>query len=810
MIKNYLKIAWRSLKNQPFFTFLNTLGLAIGMAGGLLVSLYIYDEFSYDQMFVDADRIYRINADLKFGGNIHNFATVIAPMADAVRSDIPEVEKTTRFRTVGTMLLKKAGSIANVKETHATYVDSSIFSMFGIDLLAGDVKSALANPNSLILTQTAARKHFDLNNALGQTLILNNNETYTVTGIIADLPKNSFLRDYGVFMSMAGDENAWLHDWARYNFQTFIKLAPGTGPDVIQGRLQDIVGRYVIPGIQEAFPGITEEQLIASGSYLNFSTISLKDIRLHSDRMAEISPNNSIQNVYILFFIALFLIVLASVNFTNLSTAGSLKRAKEVGVRKALGSNKTALRIQFLTESGLIALGSMVMAIVIASVAMPFFNQLSGKSLAIPFANPVFWLAVVLATALLGLLAGSYPAFFISRFVPVKALKGSGRGDVGGVGLRNALVVFQFAISVLLIVSTLVVYQQLRYIQHKDLGFSKDQVLLINDVYAAGGQIQSFKQRVKQLGAVQNASLSSFIPTPSNRSSVTFNREGALDPENSITMQDWGVDYDYVSVMGLEIIAGRDFDRSFGSDSTTIIINEAALKLFDVRPEEALGMRVTQDIGNENASFYTVIGIVKNFHFRSLRDNIGALSMSLGNFANKMAVKLSASDFTTTIGQIEDIWNQVAPGQPFSYDFMDEAFNNTYQSERRLGKIFIVFTVLSILIACLGLFGLAIFNAEKRTKEIGIRKVLGASVAQISYRLTTDFLKLVVVAIVISLPLGWFIMNRWLEDFTYHIEIGWWVFALAAFLAIGTAILTIGYQSIRAALADPVGALRNE
>lgn len=810
MFRNYLKIAWRSLKKQPFFTSLNTFGLAIGMAGGLLISLYIYDEFSYDTMFEDADRIYRINADLKFGGDIRNFAVVTAPMADAVKSDIPEVELTTRFRTVGGMLVKKTGTFTNVKELQGTYVDSTFFNMFGIDLLVGDLKTALKNPNTLVLTKTAAKKHFEINKALGQTLVLNNGDTYTVTGVIDDFPKNSFLRDYGVFMSMAGYAEAWVSDWGSNNFQTYIKLIPGTSGNDIQERLQAIVSRYVIPGIQEVFPGITEEQLIASGSYLNFSTIALKDIRLHSDRSAEISPNNSIQNVYILSFIALFLIALASVNFMNLSTAGSLKRAKEVGIRKTLGSNKAGLRLQFLTESGFVTLGSMILAIIMASAALPFFNQLSGKSLTIPFAEPMFWVVLVLATALLTLFSGSYPAFFMSKFVPVKVLKGSGSSNVGGAGVRNTLVVFQFAISVFLIISTLVVYQQLRFIQSKDLGFSKEQVLLINDAFAAGEQIQSFKQQVKQLGGVQNASLSSFYPTPSNRSDRGFNREGALGGDQVISMQDWGVDYDYVSVMGLKIIAGRDFDRAFGTDSTAIIINETALKLFGVGPEEAIGMRVTSNTSEENISFSRVIGVVKNFHFRSLRDNIGALSMSLGDYANGMAVKLSAGDFTSTISQIEGIWEDVAPGQPFSYNFMDEAFNTTYQSEQRLGKIFIVFTILSLLIACLGLFGLAIFNAEKRTKEIGVRKVLGASVGQISYRLTIDFLKLVGIAIAVSLPVGWFVMNKWLEDFTYRIEIGWWVFALAAIMALTVAIFTVSYQSIMAAIANPSESLRTE
>jgi len=399
----------------------------------------------------------------------------------------------------------------------------------------------------------------------------------------------------------------------------------------------------------------------------------------------------------------------------------------------------------------------------------------------------------------------------MSRFIPVKVLKGTSSNSLGGGKVRNGLVIFQFAISVFLIVSTLVVYQQLDYIQNKDLGFSKDQVLIVNDVFSIGDQVASFKEEVKRLGYVKNATLSSSFPTPSNRSDSTFApEEGATDQENALSMQRWGIDHDYVSTMNFKIIAGRDFDQKFKKDSTSIIVNESAISVIGVSPNEAIGMRYTPDLGSENPEYFTIIGVVKDFHFSPFREEIESLSLHLGDRAESLAIKLEAGSFSNAIAGIESVWNKVAPGQPFDYYFMEDSFNDTYQSEQRLGRIFFIFTSLSILIACLGLFGLAAFNAEKRTKEIGVRKVLGASVSQISYRLTMDFLKLVGIGILISLPVGWYAMSKWLEDFSYRIEIGWWVFLLAALLAIIISILTVSYQSIKAAIVNPVNSLHTE
>jgi putative ABC transport system permease protein len=526
--------------------------------------------------------------------------------------------------------------------------------------------------------------------------------------------------------------------------------------------------------------------------------------------VAEISTNSDKQTVYIFSFIALFLIVLASVNFMNLSTAQSLKRAKEVGIRKTLGSDKFGLIVQFLTESGLLTFLSLGLALIFALLAMPFFNQLSGKDISIPFLNPIFWLILFVSTIFLGLLSGSYPAFFLSRFVPIKVLKSAGVNSIGSSRIRNSLVVFQFSISVFLMMSTFVVYQQLQYIQNKDLGYNKEQLLVIDDVYAAGNQVESFKQEILNLPNVSSATLSSFLPTPSNRSDNGYKLEGSSEQDKTVQMQTWSVDHDYGKTLDLEIIAGRDFDKQFMTDSSGIVLNETAVGILGFTPQEAIGKRLSNALDDEKGEFFTIIGVAKNFHYTSFKDEIGAWSMHLGKTANKLTIKLQPGDFKQTLESVKLAWTKVAPGQPFNHYFLDDSFNSTYDTEQRLGKLFITFTILSIIIACLGLFGLAAFNAEKRVKEIGVRKVMGASVSQITIRLSADFLKLVGIAILFSLPIGWYAMNKWLEDFTYRINIAWWVYVSAAGIAILIAVLTVSYQSIKAAIVNPVESLRGE
>lgn len=819
MFQHNLKVSWRSLKKQPFFTLLNTLGLAIGMAGVLLISLFVYDELSFDKMFADADRIYRIDIDNTNGGETNKYASVAAPLGPRLKQDYPQIELVTRFKISGSILLRQIDQDQNIKEEHIAGVDSTFFEMFGLELLVGDEKTALREPNTLILTKSAAKKHFGIDDALGQSLLIDDKDVYIVTGVMDDLPLNSFLRDYGVFISMATFKDAEGSSWANWSFPTFIKLTPHAQISSLQAPLNTIYEVYMIPWIQTFDPSMTLEKFRASrntsGNLMAWSAIHLTDIHLHStDRKKELSTNSDIQNIYILSVIGFFLVLLACVNFMNLSTAQALKRIKEVGIRKTLGSYKFALIKQFLTEASLIAFLSILVAITLVATTLPFFNELSGKHINIPFNHPLFWLSIISFTLLLGVLSGAYPAFFMSNFTPVIALKGNGNFHTNNKGIRNYLVIFQFSISVFLIISTLVVYQQLTFIQNKDLGYQKDQVLVINDVDAMGDQAISFKQEVAQIGQVSSTSLSSYLPTPSDRYGMTFFVEGERGlKHDGLIFERWTVDDDYIPALDMNLIAGRNFDKHYGTDANSIILNESAVAMLGVEPKEALGMRLTNDFkrpDKENMEFSTVIGVVQNFHFESMRNTINAMSLSLGDNAKKMIIKLKAGDFAESIYQIEDIWREMAPGQPFSYYFMDDSFNDTYKAEQRLGSIFIVFTMLSIFIACLGLFGLSAFNAEKRVKEIGIRKVLGASIKQITFRLTKDFLRLVGIAIVIAFPISWYAMSKWLQDFSYRIEISGWVFLIAASLAIMLSILTVSYQSIKAAMAAPVRSLRNE
>lgn len=818
MFKNNIKIAWRNIKRQPFFAMLNTFGLAIGMAGGLLISLFIYDELSFDKIFPDSDRIYRLNISNRTAGETSDYAAVSSPLAGVMHQDFPQAEMITRFRDVSSTLLKKEGSEKNVKEDLVVAADSSFFKMFGLTLFEGNPKTALKAPRTIVLTPKVAEKHFPSGGAVGQNLILDNGETYMVTGIVEEMPKNSFLRNYGVFISLSSYADAKSTAWNNWSYPTFVKLVPETDPEILQTYLSDVKDRYLIPWAMTFVPGLTVESSRQdekeSGNFMRFGAIPLTDIHLNSPNISgEFNTNSDIQNVYILSFIGMFLILLASVNFMNLSTARSLKRAKEVGVRKTLGSSRKGLIKQFLTEAGLISFISLLLAIATASLALPYFNELSGKAISIPFENPMFWLALITITLVLGLISGSYPAFLMSKFAAHSALKGAGENNPKGGKVRSLLVVVQFSVSIFLIVSTLVVYQQLSFIQNKDLGFKKDQVLIIDDVDAAKDQLQSFKTEIARLSQVESVSLSSFLPTPSARNGTTFFTENSIDPENAIIIGNWRVDHDYLSTIGLELIAGRNFNEQLKTDSSALIINESTLEMLGVSAEEAIGMRMTNDFrraDKENAHFLTVIGVIKNFHYESLRNGIDALSLSLGKDANKMAIKLNPGDLNNSISQIEDIWSEAAPGQLFNYYFMDDSFNQTYEAEQRLGNIFMIFTIVSLFIACLGLFGLAAFNAEKRSKEIGIRKVLGASVSQITYRLSIDFMKLVGVAIVVSIPLAWYAMNQWLQDFSYRIEISWWIFALSALLAVAISLLTVSQQSIRAALSNPVKSLKAE
>ncbi len=808
MFKNYLKIAVRNLWKNKVFSATNILGLSIGIATCLLITLYVSDELKYDQYNDKADRIYRVNVDLKFGGVEQKFAVASAPLAFTMRSEYPQIENVVRFRNYGPSVVKKGQQ--NIQESRIIFADSTLFSVFTLSMIAGDPATALKEPNSIVITKTIAEKYFGTTNATGQVLRFNNETDYKVTGVIEDVPQNShFVYDF--FITMVNSEESRNDIWPSFNFNTYFLLRKGTDPKKIEAAFDEVSRKYMWPQVQDMMK-VDPVEFQKSGNYMNMSLMPLKDIHLKSDRIAELSANSDVQVVYIFSVIAVFILLIACINFMNLSTARSANRAKEVGVRKVLGTQRSNLVHQFLTESVLMSLISFIVAALIATLLIPFFNQLAAKNLTLsPIDHPVLLPVLLGGAIVVGLLAGSYPAFYLSAFQPIQVLKGRLAGGFKKSSLRSSLVVFQFTISIALIIGTIVIYNQLTYIQNKKLGFNKEQVLTVHSAYVLGDKAETFKNEVNKFQGVQSATLSGYLPVPSSRSDQPFFPEGIIDDKKAVAMQYWAVDHDYIHTLGMEIKDGRNFSRDFLTDSTGVIINETAAQLFGFKDPVGKIITSLEDFSNpQSKTNHTIIGVVKNFHFQSLRDNIGALCMYLGASRDAVSFRLEANSISGNIKNVETLWKNMAPGEPFNYSFLDEDFSSMYNSEQRIGKIFISFAVLAILIACLGLFGLATYAAEQRTKEIGIRKVLGATVSNIVGMLSKDFLKLVAIAAIIAFPIAWWGMHKWLEDFAFRISIPWWIFILAGVIAALIAFITISLQAVKVATTNPVKNLRTE
>ncbi len=814
MLRNYLKTAFRNLWKNKGFSAINILGLAIGLATCLLILIYVADELSYDRWNVNADRIYRLDNEVKFGGNHVNLAVAPAPAGPAMLRDYPEVEKEVRFRTNGGRLVKKGNQ--NIKENAVVLVDSTLFDVFTLPMIAGDPHTALKEPHTVVLTERMAEKYFDvreamLSSVIGRTLTIDDSIPYKVTGVIRNIPSNSHFH-FDFFLSLSESEEARRTDdvWLSNNFQTYIVLRKGTDPKQFQVKLHSLIARYVAPLLHQAV-NISWDDFIKAGNIFNFELTPLTAIHLHSNRVAELGPNGNIQYVYIFSAIAAFILLIACVNFMNLSTARSASRAREVGIRKVLGSMRGGLITQFLFESVLISLISLVLALGLAAVLLPFFNGLSGKEMTIGvFVRPWMWPAMFGLVVVVGILAGSYPAFFLSGFLPIVVLKGKLSGGPRAGWLRNALVVVQFVISTFLLVGTVVIYQQLRYIHSRDLGFNRDQVMIINNTYALGNQVKAFEQGLKGMAGVEGATVTGFVPTGDYGNNDAIFLSPDLDVKKSISSQVWEVDDQYIPVLGMKVLAGRNFSKDFLTDSSAVVINEAAVKL--MQGEDPVGAKLYEidDLKTKKVREYHVVGVIRNFNFNSLREVITPMMLFLGHNGGRISLRLQGGNAHQLSGEIEALWRKMAPAQPFSYIFMDEEFNNLYLTEQRMGSIALSFSLLAIFIGCLGLFGLTAYAAEQRTREIGIRKVLGASVIGVIQLLSRDFLLLVAVAMGIAFPISWWLMHSWLQGFAYRITIGWEVFALAAVLAFGIAILTVGFQSVRSALANPVKALRSE
>jgi putative ABC transport system permease protein len=770
--------------------------------------LFVVDELTFDKYNDKADRIYRVNVDLRFGGAEQKFAVSSAPLAPTIIKELPQVENAVRFRNYGSSLVRKGSQ--NIHEERIIFADSTLFSVFSLPMIAGNPKTALTEPNSVVITSTTAKKYFGNNDAVGQVLKFDNQNDYKVTGVIKDVPKNSHF-NFDFFVAMTNAEESRNGVWASFNFNTYVLLRKDADPKLVAANMQKTSDKYLWPQVKEMMK-IDPVEFKKSGNFINLSLMPLTDIHLHSDRIVELSPNSDMQVVYIFSIIAAFILIIACVNFMNLSTARSSNRAKEVGVRKVLGSQRINLINQFLTESVLLSLISFVLALGIAFLILPYFNELSSKQLSLsPSAHPVLLPVLITCSIIVGILAGTYPAFYLSSFQPVQVLKGKLAGGSKHSFFRSSLVVFQFAISIGLIIGTIVIYRQLNFIQTKKLGFNKEQVLVVHNAYALGDKAKTFKDEVKRFKDVQSASLTGYLPVPSSRNEHPFFPEGQMDSEKAVTMQDWSVDHDYIKTLGMELVKGRDFSVDMPTDSTSVIINETAARLFGF--DEPLGKTITSlsdPSDPKSRKDLKVVGVVKNFHFESLRQNISALCMKLESSRGAISFRVNGNNIAANVSAIESLWKKMAPAEPFNYSFLNEDFNSMYRAEQRSGRIFISFAVLAILIACLGLFGLATYSAEQRTREIGIRKVLGATVSNIAGMLSKDFLKLVIIAAVITFPIAWFAMHKWLQDFAFRIDISWWIFIVAGMIAVFIALATVGFHAIKAALSNPIKSLRTE
>ena len=779
----------------------------MGLAACLLIIMYVKDELSYDRFNKNAARIYRVDPDIKFGGSVFQLATAPAIMSETLLKDYPQIEAAVRFRVPENMQFKKGND--RIMENRLIYTDPSIFKIFTLPVIDGNPQQTLAEPNTVVLTESTARKYFNRTNVAGQIIETGDNKPLKIAGVIKDIPENSHF-NFDIFFSMAGLEEARRDNWLSNNFNTYILLKEGANAGQLNAELRQLVTRYVAPQLKEGVNS-TLEEMEKRGEYVRYSLTPLLNIHLHSDRLAELSANSNIVYVYIFSAVALFILLIACVNFMNLSTARSSNRSREVGIRKVMGSMRWNLITQFLAESMLISFVSLILALVLAWISLPWFNQLAGKSLNMESQlSPVVALVLIGFAALVGLLAGSYPAFFLSSFQPIKVLKGKLAAGFKTGWLRNSLVVFQFSISIFLIVGTVVIYNQLNYIRNKNTGFNRDQVLILNNTQVLKDKLKTFREELLASGAATQVTVSGYLPTGSSRNTDVVFKEATAGPDASITLQLWQVDENYIPTLGMQMAAGRNFSKDLPTDSNAVIINESAAKLLGYKdPLNKFVYMPNGRLGSINAP-YSIVGVVKDFNFNSMRESVSTLLLQFGRDKDRMAVKLKAGDIQQSIQRIEGIWKSMVPQQPLAYSFMDEDFNAIYQAEQRTGKISMAFSILAVLIACLGLFGLAAYAAEQRTKEIGIRKVLGASVSGIIQMLSKDFLKLVAVAVLIAVPFAWWAMNSWLNNFAYRTQITWWVFAGTALITLLIALLTVSFQAIRAALANPVQSLKNE
>ena len=796
MLKNNFKTAFRYLWSHKVFSGINLIGLATGLCVSFFAILYVHFELSYDNYNKDADRIYRLVTDVETSAGT-NYESTSAPMAPAITAAFPEVQAATRV-FLDYLIVQKDQD--NYGEESIAYADSSLFSVFTLPLVRGNIATIFNVPFNIVLSETAAKKYFGKEDSIGKTLLIDGENPATVTGIMKDMPNNSHFR-VDIFLSMSTLLKEFAPgmntNWNKFGFYTYLLLPEN----------------YNSSKLSAKFPDFIKNNMDESQVKYSLALESLKDVYLKGKSRGNrtgSSVSGNINNVYIFSLIALFVLFIACFNFINLTTAFSLQRAKEIGVRKVLGASKKQLIFQFIFDAVLLCIIAFVSALILCILLLPVVNQLSAKVITTTVLEPIRYIGLLFLIAIsIGLLSGVYPAFFLSRFQPVSSLKGKFISGTKGLLLRKVLIVAQFSISIILIVATIVVYTQLHYMQNHDLGFKKDHQLVIDFHFDDEiiNHSEVVKQQLMSLPGISMASMSSAIPGRFNHTFPT-EIEGPKKGMEEFRSDSYFVDDDFLSQYQIQLIAGRAFSKNVSSDTkNAMIINEAALKSLGYNdPSLVIGKRFTQR-GNSG----TIIGVIKDFHFHSFTEEVRPLTFIVApGFFTFLTLDISSKNLQGTMKSLESKWKELAPGMPMIYFFADDAYNAQYKSEAQFGKLFMWLAIAAILLSCLGLLGLSAFSTVQRTKEIGIRKVLGSSVSAIVKLLTKDFLKIILVAFVIGVPIAWFGMNKWLQEFAYRVNISWWIFALAGISVMFIAFLTISFQAIKAAVANPVESLRTE
>ena len=799
MLSSYIKFAFRNFLKHSFNSAINVIGLTVGITCLLYICSYIYFEKSYDKQWEDYDRIYRLVTDASFMGKEMKTIESSQLVTKVLPDELPELEKITLMRTFSNFTVTYKEN--TIKEPNVLSTDSNFFSFFKTDFIFGSPENALKENQHIYIAKSVSYKLFGDTNPLGKSIKLDFNKEYLIKGVYEDFPLNSHFKP-GIIKKNLKQE---FHAWTNFNFVNYIKILPGTDPAEIQKKIDKITLKYLEKDFAKY--GIDMEKFSNSGNRFDLKLQKITDIHLTSHLTGEFEENADSQYITIFAIIGAFILILAAVNFINLSTARSSLRAKEVGIKKAVGSTRKELIQQFLVESVLISLFSFLLAVIIITFGFDYFNSLTG----IVFENSVYSNFIILPGLFLiifltGIVAGSFPAFVLSRFSPVKVFRN--RFTVSSKSnLRNGLVIFQFATSIILIVGTLVVFEQLNYIKNKKLGYDKDQLLVINDAHIAGKGIYALKEKAKTLENVLNCTISSYLPVGEYRRTNGAFPDGNKNDPRILPMQSWFVDYDYISTLGLEIIKGRNFNKKIASDSNAIIINRACLEHFGF--ENPLEHYLSQGNKDGKLDHFNIIGVVENFHFSSLKEIIQPLIMRIGDNRGYITFRIKGN-IEETIGNLKSLWKSVAPDKPFNYYFMDESFNNLYFAEMKIGKLFGIFAALAIFIASLGLLGLIAFTVERKTKEIGIRKVLGASTSSLINLLLKDFLILVLISFIIAAPVSYYFLEEWLNNYAYRTEIPVFIFLIAGFVSIGIAVATVIYHSFKASSLNPIDTIKYE